>query len=180
MRLVRIKDVAQRAGVSTTTVSNVLHGKLGKVSPEVAQRVSKLLTEMGYVPSLGARLLVRRKSPIIGVVVDYAPEGEVDTDRDRDTARVIACLEREISKRDHFMMLYNRHTVEEILQVSRAWKFAAVVSFGLEEEQTAAIRQGSEIPVVEIHSPAQRQHLLEKVRQAIAGLLQPEEAGTEP
>ena len=33
-----IKEIAERAGVSTTTVSNVIHGKTKKVSPATIQK----------------------------------------------------------------------------------------------------------------------------------------------
>lgn len=47
--MVRIKDVAERVGVSTATVSNVLHGKEQRVSPQVRDRINEALEEMGYV-----------------------------------------------------------------------------------------------------------------------------------
>ena len=42
-----IKDVAQKAGVSISTVSNVLNGKR-YVSPELAQRVRAAARELAY------------------------------------------------------------------------------------------------------------------------------------
>ena len=40
---VRICDIAEELGLSTATVSNVIHGKTNKVSDETVQRVTALL-----------------------------------------------------------------------------------------------------------------------------------------
>ena len=37
--MITLKEIAAEAGVSMTTVSNVLHGKAKKVSPEVEERI---------------------------------------------------------------------------------------------------------------------------------------------
>ena len=42
---VRICDIAQELGLSTATVSNVIHGKTNKVSDETVQRVMALLEQ---------------------------------------------------------------------------------------------------------------------------------------
>lgn len=52
-----IKKLAELAGVSTTTVSNVIHGKTKKVSPATIQRIEKLIEEEGYVQKMGLRVL---------------------------------------------------------------------------------------------------------------------------
>ena len=57
-----IKEIAQRAGVSTTTVSNVIHGKTKKVSPANIQKIENLIREMGYVQKMGLRVLNKEKS----------------------------------------------------------------------------------------------------------------------
>ena len=36
--MIRIKDIADRAGVSPTTVSNVIHGKTGRVSKATVEK----------------------------------------------------------------------------------------------------------------------------------------------
>ena len=43
--MVTIKEIARQAGVSTTTVSNVLHKKNARVSAETIEKVEKLLAE---------------------------------------------------------------------------------------------------------------------------------------
>ncbi len=40
---VRIRDIAEELGLSTAAVSNVIHGKTGKVSDETVKRVQALL-----------------------------------------------------------------------------------------------------------------------------------------
>ena len=47
-----ICDIAEELGLSTATVSNVIHGKTGKVSAETAERVTALLEEREYIPSM--------------------------------------------------------------------------------------------------------------------------------
>jgi hypothetical protein len=54
---VRIRDVAAAAGVSRTTVSLIVNGRADQVGISLAtrQRVSALVSQMGYVPSSAAR-----------------------------------------------------------------------------------------------------------------------------
>lgn len=51
--MVTIKEIARQAGVSTTTVSNVLHKKNARVSAETIEKVERLLAENNYIPRLG-------------------------------------------------------------------------------------------------------------------------------
>jgi DNA-binding LacI/PurR family transcriptional regulator len=52
----RIKDIAERLGVSTATVSRALNDKPG-VADELRQRVNELAVELGFTPNLVARSL---------------------------------------------------------------------------------------------------------------------------
>lgn len=47
--MVTIKEIAQQLGVSPTTVSNVLNGRTGKMSPETRQKVQEALVQNHYV-----------------------------------------------------------------------------------------------------------------------------------
>lgn len=68
-RRVGIRDVAERAGVSTATVSLVLRDRPG---PSEASRdaVQRAAAELGYRPDRAASLLARRDSRLLGVVLD--------------------------------------------------------------------------------------------------------------
>lgn len=67
---VRIADVAEELGLSTATVSNVLHGKTHKMSEATIKRVEQKLEETGYIPNMAGILLARNNSRIIGVAVN--------------------------------------------------------------------------------------------------------------
>lgn len=66
--MVVLRDVAEAAGVSTATASNVFTGtKL--VSSEVAKRVLQAARELGYVPNRAARNLRTGRSRTLGLLV---------------------------------------------------------------------------------------------------------------
>ena len=67
----RITDVAERAGVSTATVSYVLNNVAGaRVAPTTRQRVRTAANEVGYRPNTLARSLRTRRTHMIGFVSD--------------------------------------------------------------------------------------------------------------
>ncbi|MBU9710856.1 LacI family DNA-binding transcriptional regulator [Evansella tamaricis] len=65
-----IHDVADRAGVSIATVSNVINEK-GRVSEKTVSKVKMIIEEMGFTPNLSARSLKQMKSSLIGLIVPF-------------------------------------------------------------------------------------------------------------
>lgn len=61
-------EVAERAGVSPATVSNVLNG-YKYVSPDLAEKVEKAVRELGYVPNRAARSLASRRTEQVGIII---------------------------------------------------------------------------------------------------------------
>lgn len=68
-RKVTIRDLAEEAGVSVTTVSQILNGKGDRFSSDTRARVEKLQEQLGYVPDYNARNLIMRSTQTIGVLV---------------------------------------------------------------------------------------------------------------
>lgn len=66
--MVTLKDVAQRAGVSTATVSHVLNGTK-KVRDVVAGRVRRAAEELGYYTNSSARTLRTGRSYTLGLML---------------------------------------------------------------------------------------------------------------
>ncbi len=72
-RRVTIRDVADAAGVSITTVSHSLNGK-GRLPEATRDRVRAIAAELGYRPQDTARRLAERRSGLIGLAVsEYSP-----------------------------------------------------------------------------------------------------------
>ncbi|WP_433531984.1 LacI family DNA-binding transcriptional regulator [Micromonospora sp. CA-263727] len=71
-RPVTLHDVARRAGVGKSTVSNVL-SRSGRVSEATRERVRAAVEELGYVPNRAARQLRGGRTGTIGVYVPGVP-----------------------------------------------------------------------------------------------------------
>jgi LacI family transcriptional regulator len=69
--MIRLKDVAQRAGVSVMTVSKVLRNA-PDVSAQTKIRIRRLAEEMGYVPDSLAQGLRTRTTKLLGAVISAA------------------------------------------------------------------------------------------------------------
>src|SRR5258708_24681519 len=67
-----IYEVARRCGVSTATVSRVMHDGTG-VSPSTRKLVLAAAADMGWVPSGPARGLAFRKTGIVGLLFPDRP-----------------------------------------------------------------------------------------------------------
>ena len=52
---IRIVDVADALGLSTATVSRVIHGKTEKISDQTVKRVQQELERSGYIPNMAGR-----------------------------------------------------------------------------------------------------------------------------
>lgn len=71
---VRIKDIAEKAGVSKGTVDRVLH-KRGHVSPETLKKVIQAVEELGYQPNIIASALAYNRTWRIAALIPK-PEGD--------------------------------------------------------------------------------------------------------
>jgi DNA-binding LacI/PurR family transcriptional regulator len=68
-----INDVARKAGVSKGLVSFVINNRPG-VAPKTRERVLQVASEMGWRPSVTARMLSTRKTFALGLVMRRAPQ----------------------------------------------------------------------------------------------------------
>lgn len=69
MGRVTIQDVADKAGVSKSTVSQFLNNRYEYMAAETKDRIDKAITELNYVPNHIARSLKQKKTSTIGVIV---------------------------------------------------------------------------------------------------------------
>jgi LacI family transcriptional regulator len=74
-------DVARAAGVSTATVSRVVHGQEG-VRPATRQRVLQVIEELGYVPDAAAQSMARQRKEVIGLAAIESRGPEIDIEQE--------------------------------------------------------------------------------------------------
>lgn len=94
----KIKDVAQKAGVSVTTVSRVLNGEK-YVKDDLKAKVKQAIDELGYAPSHIARSLVRKKTNLIGVIVPDLTSSFYST--------ILSSIEETASLNDYNLLVCN-------------------------------------------------------------------------
>lgn len=143
-----IKDIAKAAGVSVTTISNVIHGNVGRVSPATIEKIQQIMKEMHYIPNMGARMLVRNQSKIIGVIIHGYREAKDGTFHSPFTAEIIGAMEREIRLSGYYMMLYASDSPEEIKNLVANWNVDGIITVGLGMDFCDLLKEWLQIPVV--------------------------------
>jgi len=96
--MITIKEIAERANVSRTTVSRVLNNS-GYVSEEAKKRVLKVIEETGYIPSENAKALRTKKTKVIGVIL---PKISTET-----SSRLVTGLDEIFAKEGYQILLTN-------------------------------------------------------------------------
>ncbi len=115
-KIVRIKDIALKANVSTGTVDRVLHER-GKVSEKVKERVLKIIKDMNYEPNLMARALGSSKTYIFAALI---PDEKFDAYW-HDPKLGIARAERELKQYGIFIkyFFFNPYSVDTFIDCAK-------------------------------------------------------------
>ena len=123
-----IKDIANRAGVSTTTVSNVIHGKTSKVSPATIELIENLIHEMGYVQKMGLSILSNSNSKMIALVIRTHKKYEDAVISDPFYGKIIGFIEEKLRINGYYIMLYSTDDVNEVFRTVMAWNIDGVIA----------------------------------------------------
>lgn len=149
----KIKDIAQKAGVSTATVSNVINGNHHKVSQATIKKVQGIIAEMGYNPSATARSLASKESRIIGVVVpNLGPDQAFSVNAYN--AQAIARLEQYVRKKGYYLMIRSVGECLEIVPIFSAWNVDGVIFLGAFQDAVPEIQKQLKVPTVFIDTYA--------------------------
>ena len=145
---VRISDIAEELGLSTATVSNVIHGKTKKISEETQKRVMALLEEKQYIPSMAGILLAQNASRIIGVFINDHEKYEGHTLDDFFISSSLNYLSTEIENSGQFMMVKKAKCAEDIIKFASMWNMDGIVVIGFCNQDYLYLRSHMRIPFV--------------------------------
>lgn len=144
----RIVDIAEELGLSTATVSNVIHGKTKKISDETVKRVQELLEKREYIPSMAGILLAQNDSRIIAVVVNDHEKYESHVLADTFVSSSLSCLSAEIEQAGYFMMVKVTKELHEIVRYASMWNMEGLVLIGYCEQDYKKLRSMMHIPFI--------------------------------
>jgi len=145
---VRIIDIADELGVSTATVSNVIHGKTNKISDATVRRVQEKLVERGYIPNMAATLLAQNNSRIIGVVINNHPKYEGRVLEDPFISSAVNALSDALESHGYFLMLKKTSEIMDIIPFASMWNMDGMVIMGFCEDEYQKLRDRIRIPFV--------------------------------
>lgn len=145
---ITISDIAEELGLSTATVSNVIHGKTKKVSKETIHRVQELLEKREYIPSMAGILLAQNDSGIIGVVVNQHEKYEKHVLEDTFISSSLNYLSVEIEEAGKFMMVKTTTRTQDIIKFASMWNMEGLILIGFCEQDYVQLRQSMRIPFV--------------------------------
>ncbi len=151
--MVTIAEVADHAGVSTSTVSYVLSGKR-RISFPTAERVRRSIAELGYRPNARAAALASRRANAIALVTPLRPDNNVPV-----LMQFVAAAAMAARVRNHDVLLITQEEgVAGLERVSGSSLVDAVIVMDVEiADRRIPMLTTLEIPAVMIGHPGRSQ-----------------------
>lgn len=120
--MLTIRDVAEAAEVSVATVSRYFNYP-DKVKPSTADRIRKVVDELGYWPNLVARGLRRRSTRLLGLVVQDVEHphftgicrGAEDYARELGYSAVLCDTDDDLKRQDEYLRLLADQSVAGVI-----------------------------------------------------------------
>lgn len=142
-----LKTIAEMAGVSPATVSNVINGNFSKVSDETRKKIEQIVKKTNYKPNSIARSLAKNESRIIGLIVPYLGKNESFLANPYNP-QIIASMEKYIRNRDYYLMLRCVGSPSEIIPLLSSWNVDGAFFLGVFEKEVKEIKKLTDVPIV--------------------------------
>lgn len=150
--MVTLKDIAAEAGVSITTVSNVVHNRTSRVSPERVAKIWEIIEREHYVPSMTARTLANHESSIIGVITHMTPQNIGSTMSDPFLGTFVGGIESRTREEGYFLMIRSVEDTWALESLSRSWRLSGLILAGMFQDEFFQCANKLGIPSVLIDS----------------------------
>jgi LacI family transcriptional regulator len=140
-----IRDIAAEAGVSAQTVSNVINGRTGRVSPVTAERVRAIMQRHGFVPNGPATALSANRSNIVALVHagktgrrQPSPHDSIFLDE----------VERRLTDARRYLMVRSADDVVVTAAELRSWRVDGAIILGTFTSEADELQERLGLPMV--------------------------------
>lgn len=133
--MIRLQDIAEMAGVSRTTVSNVINGKTKRVSQATIDKITAILKEQNYVPHMGSVMLSGHGSRIIGVVLGFAYTHGMQSLQDPFVGELIGTIQKETEEKGYYVMLIGGENIQNVVDIASKWNVEGLIILGYDKDQ---------------------------------------------
>ncbi len=147
-----IKDIANAVGVSCTTVSNVIHGRAGRVSASTIEQINEAIDRLGYVPNMSARSLVSSSSKVIGMISHLTTNKKETIVQDPFHSAFIGSIEKTLRENGYYLMLRAVETTTDLLAFLRNWNVDGLFFTGVFQDEFFHTLSELSIPIVLVDS----------------------------
>jgi len=154
---ITLKEIAEEAGVSTMTVSNVINRKNAKVSQETKERILEIIKKHNYSPNMNARALSSKHSKLIGVL--YFSQNEVLDFSNPFVAEVLSGIEKKARAFGYFILVNHFKEPEDLILLQSNWNFDGFIIIGLMSDKFELFNQNIKIPTVYVDTILQNDTL---------------------
>lgn len=110
-----MKEIANKVGVSQSTVSRVISGD-PRISIKTREKVEEVIKELDFYPNSSARNLVIGKSNTIGIVIDTNEEGQFSNTF---FSRSLFAIEKIAKENQYHLLLLNNDYKEDNSQLKK-------------------------------------------------------------
>ena len=133
--MIRLQDIADMAGVSRTTVSNVINGNTKRVSQETIDKITAILKEQNYVPHMGSVMLSGHGSRIIGVVLGFAKTHGMQVLQDSFVGELVGTIQMEAEEKGYYVMLIGGENIQNVVDIASRWNVEGLIILGYNEDR---------------------------------------------
>lgn len=148
--MVTIKEIAQMLDVSPTTVSNVINGRTGKMSPQTRQRIEDALWENHYEVAGKSSRRGSSEENMVAAAFYMSKHGFVALDPF--CAELMGAIQRELKRFGRFMIYDVPESDEDMVRLFAPWNVDGGIVLGYEPDRCEQLMKKIGKPLVFVDS----------------------------
>ena len=147
--MITLKEIAEEAGVTPMTVSNVINQNYARVSPATIERIQAIIEKHNYVPNMAAKSLHSKKSNIISLLIPLWDRTMENVMHDPYVSRLVGYLQAMLRKNQYFIMVWSFERAEQVVRMQRSWRVdGSILVLPHHDRVTRELVKTTQVPMV--------------------------------